>query len=210
MQSLYQEFAREESVLARYPHTFQLGDDNLYTVTPMVPSDWPMLAEFVRATPDQERRFFRYDMDDQARVEWWCSQLNYHELIPLLVWHEDQIIADGILERDAGIWTSHVGRIRLLVHPDWRQKGVGQALIQELIELGTQLKLHRLVYECASDQPALLALLAKNGFRTAATIKEHLLDGAGILHDMHVMIYDLSHGPLTPRTNRPQKDEFGR
>ena len=95
------------------------------TLTPMVPSDWQFLETFPPAVPESEQRFFRQDTTIAERVERWCSELDYRHVLPLLAWNGDRIVGDATLEQEPGLWTAHVAKIRLLVHPDFRRRGVG-------------------------------------------------------------------------------------
>ncbi|MEX0710785.1 MAG: GNAT family N-acetyltransferase [Pirellulales bacterium] len=177
---------------ARYPKELSLAEGSSLTLTPMVASDWPMMEEFLRATPDEERRFFRRDASDPARVERWCSQLDYGHVFPLFAWRGKSIGADVILERDSGLWTSHVAKVRLLVKPAFRGRGLGRQMISEVIELARLFDLHKLCYECAADQHALVAFLSACGFNEAARLEGFIRDRDGAFHDMVIMVYDLA------------------
>jgi GNAT superfamily N-acetyltransferase len=104
-----------------------------------------MLEEFLKGIPDDDRLFFRHDLSDPERVRRWCAELDYQHMLPLLAWHGSHIAADGTLLREPGAWTAHVGKLRLLVHPDFRRQGIGIIMVQEVIEVASQLGLHKLV-----------------------------------------------------------------
>ena len=181
----------DELIAAGYPQETTIGEWSDITLAPMVPSDWQFLERFLRDTPHQERRFFRHEASDPALVERWCSELDYRHILPLLAWRGDRIIADGILHREPGLWTSHVGRLRLLVHPDYRRAGVGTQIIQNLIGVADGLGLHKLLYECAEGQVELISFLERVGFKQAAYLPEFIRDCDGQFHDMVLMVYPL-------------------
>jgi GNAT superfamily N-acetyltransferase len=182
----------DECVAAQFPCDMEATDGTPLTVTPMVASDWEMLERFLKATPQEEHRYFRRDASDPARVERWCSELDYRHTLPLLAWHGDQIVADGILQRDAGLWTSHVGTVRLLVHPDFRRRGIGTAMMRQLVTVAAETDLHKVKYDCAADQQDLLEFLMHTGFVEAARLPEFIRDSGGRLHEMVVMVRDLA------------------
>jgi len=187
-----------ESIAGRYPREIEVagrqdggrqdaGSTRL-TLTPMVPSDWQFLETFLLAVPEVEQRFFRQDTTIAERVEQWCSELDYRHVLPLLAWSGDRIVADATLEQEPGLWTAHVAKIRLLVHPEFRRRGIGDRLLQELIELAHELGLHKLVYECAADQTELMDHLKRSKFISAARLPDFIRDRQGKLHDMALMV----------------------
>ncbi len=181
-----------DSVAARYPRDVQLNDSFALTLTPMVPSDWEYLERFLEAVPAPERRFFRQDVSVAERVEQWCSELDYRHVLPLLAWHGDRIVGDATLEQEPGLWTAHVAKVRLLVDPEFRRRGLGARLLRELIELARELGLHKLVYECAADQTELTEHLMRSKFIPAARLPDFIRDRDGSLHDMVILVRDLN------------------
>lgn len=181
-----------ESIALRYPRDVHLTDGFALTLTPMVPSDCQFLQRFLEAVPQPEQRFFREDASVAERVERWCTELDYRNVIPLLAWHGDQIVGDATLEQEPGLWTAHVAKVRLMVHPDFRRRGLGRRLLDELIELGRELGLHKLVYECAAEQRELTEHLMRSKFIPAARLADFIRDRNGRLHDMVILVRDLS------------------
>jgi GNAT superfamily N-acetyltransferase len=178
-------------IAARYPRDLQLADGMLLTLTPLVASDWTFLEEFVGAIPDEDRRFFRRDASDQDRVHRWCSRIDFQHVLPLLAWIGRTIVADAVLEREQGMWTSHLGKARLLVHPEYRERGLGQIMLRELADVATLMGLHKLVHECAAEQMELLDFLNAHGFSEAGRLARFVRDRDGNLSDMVVMSRDL-------------------
>jgi GNAT superfamily N-acetyltransferase len=175
-----------DRVAARYPR-----EEYGLTIVPMVASDWSMLEQFLADTPADEQRFFRRSGSDQGRVERWCRQLDYRHTLPLLAWQDDQIVADAVLERESGLWTSHVGKVRMLVHPAHRRRGLGGMMMRELLAVAAALNLHKLVYECAGEQHSLIGFLKRQRYKEAARLPEFIRDFDGRLHDLVVMVNEL-------------------
>jgi len=182
-----------ELIAGRYPREIDVADredagSGRLTLTPMVPSDWQFLETFLRAVPNAEQRFFRQDTTIAERVEQWCSELDYRHILPLLAWSGDRIVADAVLEQEPGLWSAHVGKIRMLMHPEFRRRGIGGRLLRELVELARELGLHKLVYECAADQTELMDHLKRCNFISAARLPDFIRDREGKLHDMVLMV----------------------
>jgi len=124
-------------------------------------------------------------------VRQWCLELDYRHVLPLLAWSGDRIVGDATLEQEPGLWTAHVGKVRLLVHPDFRGRGVGGRLLAEMVELARDLGLHKLVYECAAEQSELIDHLTRAKFVATARLPDFIRDRDGKLHDLLLLVRNL-------------------
>jgi GNAT superfamily N-acetyltransferase len=181
----------ERIVADRYPKEVPVKNGTSVTLTPMVPSDWNLLGEFLARIPDHERVFLRHDISSSGIVEQWCTELDYKHIFPLLAWIGGDIVADGTLHLEPGLWTSHLGRLRVLVDPSRRRLGIGALLAEELCDVGAALGLHKVVVECAAEQAELVAMLERAGFQQAARLEGFVLDRNNQLHDLLVMVRGL-------------------
>ena len=181
----------DERVIRRYPRPIATHDGVELTITPMVPSDWHSLEQFVHAAPESERQFFRRDLPDSERVERWCAELDYRHVMPILAWDADRIVADATLLLDPDLWTGHVGKLRLSVHPDFRGRGVASAMLNEVIALARDLGLHKLVHECGSPQADLIEFLRRAGFEEVVRLTGFVRNRDGEMHDMVMLVCDV-------------------
>jgi GNAT superfamily N-acetyltransferase len=181
----------DDRLASRYPREISLADATEVTLTPMVPSDWKMLEDFIGDTPAADRKFFRRDISDPDRVMRWCTELDYQHILPLLAWHEGRIVADAALQREPGLWTAHIGRLRVLVHPDYRHLGLATHLVDELTDIARDFGLHKLVHECAAEQTDLISMLAQRGFGVAARLPDFICDRNSQYHEMVLMVLGL-------------------
>lgn len=178
-------------VTARYPKETTLHDGTVVTLTPMVPSDWELVGAFLAAIGDDDRLFLRHDISDPAIVERWCSELDYNLVFPLLAWVDGKVVADATLNQDPGLWTAHVGKLRVLIHPAYRRRGLGRLLTDELISVAREQGLNKAVVECVAEQGELIHLLEGTGFQQAARLGGFIKDREGCVHDMVLMVHNL-------------------
>jgi len=181
----------DERLMGRYPRYLTISEGAKLTVTPMVPSDWECLERFVHATPESERQFFRRDLPDSERVERWCAELDYRHVLPLLAWDGDRIVSDATLLLDPDLWTGHVGKLRLTVHPEYRGRGLARAMLREVGEVAHDVGLHKLVHECGSPQEGLIDFLRREGFEEVVRLTGFVRDRDGTLHDMVMLVRDV-------------------
>jgi RimJ/RimL family protein N-acetyltransferase len=157
----------------------------------MVASDWEAVRDFLTAVPETERQFLREDISEPSIVDRWCANLDYHHILPLLAWEGARIVADASLHQDPGLWTAHVGKVRLLVHPEYRGRGLGSEMIRQLVDVAREFDLQKVAAECATEQGELIALLRRLGFREVARLPDFVCDRNNRLHEMVLLVYNL-------------------
>ena len=66
----------------------------------------------------------------------------------------------------------HTTEFSIYLHPDWHRRGIGRALLADLIERAQAVGHHALVGGCCSESTAILALLEASGFSRVAHFPE--------------------------------------
>ena len=118
-------------------------------------------------------------------------ELDYEKVLPLVAEVGDNMAGDATLHRRKGGWTSHVGKVRIVIDKDYRGKGLGTRLVAELIAIAKAEGLELLVAEVMADQAAALAAFRHLGFEKEAVFYNHVKDQAGRQHHLVVMIKNL-------------------
>ena len=94
----------------------------------------------------------------------------------------------GLITLEPGTgWTSHVADFRLVVAPDARGSGVGRALLEAGTGLGRELGLKKLTVEVMASRNGPIEMFESFGFEREATLRRHVRDGDGNLHDLVVL-----------------------
>ncbi|MEE9124920.1 MAG: GNAT family N-acetyltransferase [candidate division NC10 bacterium] len=178
-----------------YPKCEKLHDGTEVVLRLMVEEDQRALFEFFQRVPKEDRLFLRDDVSDPKTIQAWANELDYDRVLPLLALIDGKVVGDATLHRRQGGWTAHVGRVRLVVDPQYRQRGLGTLLIRELVEIGKGLELDRLVVELTGTQQAALSAFRHLGFARVAVLNQHIKDQAGRPQDLVIMINDLVDTP---------------
>jgi L-amino acid N-acyltransferase YncA len=182
-------------MIERYPKRTKLQDGTPVTLRPMVKKDERALYEFFQRVPKDDRLFLREDVSKLATIQAWVEELDYERVLPLLALADGEVVGDATLHRRPLGWTRHLGKVRIVIDPDYRQKGLGSLLIKGLIEIAKGLKLERLVVELMGSQAAALSAFRRLGFERAAVLHRHVRDRAGRPQDLVIMIHDLEDDP---------------
>jgi RimJ/RimL family protein N-acetyltransferase len=80
--------------------------------------------------------------------------LNYDRVLPLLVWVNGRVVADGTLHWSRAGARRHVGELRILVGPEYRNRGLGTTLMCELADIANGTGLELLTFEVVAEKEA--------------------------------------------------------
>ena len=172
--------------LARYPFQLALGLRTL-VIRPLKRGDERELGRFFRTLSAEERAILKDDVTNPAVIAAWCSNIDHERVVPLVALDGDRIVGDATLHRSRTGWTRHVASTRVTVDPEYRRKGLGCALIRELMALAAQLELAVLDAEIMAEQKSAIALFVELGFRPVATLPLHVADLNNQLHDLLIL-----------------------
>lgn len=77
---------------------------------------------------------------------------------------EENAVIIGFSGISRQLWNQSAQGINIFVHPDFRGKGIGSKLVQEMINGARKMNVRCLIVEAPSESAA-LPLYQKNGFR---------------------------------------------
>jgi L-amino acid N-acyltransferase YncA len=178
--------------LEMFPRRAQLRDGSSVELKPMTQQDGDALLKFFLQVPEDDRYFLKDDVTSPRTIEGWVTHLDYDRALPLLAWKDGQVVANAVLVRSRLGARAHIGEIRVVVHPEWRSKGLGSTLIHQLCDIAADAELDKVVMELVADRDAeAIAAAERLGFLRSATIPEYFRDARGRTHDLAVLVLPL-------------------
>lgn len=178
-----------KDILSRYPKEIADG----LVVRLLDPSDGPALSGFFKRIPVDERQLFHDDVTQAPVIRGWVRNLNYSNILPLLVCQGNRVVADATLHRDQRGWSRHVAEVRVSLDPEFRGRGLARLLLQEFLEIAPALNVAVLDAAVLDVQRDARELVESLGFIPMATLPQHAIDLAGRVHD--VLIYSATLFP---------------
>ena len=171
-----------------YPKQLTLRDGSALTVRPLGGTDGDALREFFLDIPEEERFFLKDDVTSAEVIRSWVEGLDYRRALPLVAVVDGRFVAEAVLVRRRGNARSYVGEVRVTVSPDFRNRGLGTALIRELCDIADDEELDKVIFELVADmeEDAVKAAQAL-GFLQLGTIEGGARDQAGHPHDILIM-----------------------
>ena len=141
------------------------------------------LRRFFAHVPEGDRTFFREDVLAPGVVERWLADHDQRRLVAVVDGH---IAGHVAVLRGVG-WSHHVAELRLVVHPDFRRRGLGRLLAQRAVAEAVEMGMTKLVVEVVAAQEETVAMFTTLGFEPEGLLKEHVRSQSGEVHDLLVL-----------------------
>ncbi|MCS6835357.1 MAG: GNAT family N-acetyltransferase [Anaerolineae bacterium] len=178
-------------LLAQYPKTLSLNGID-YTLRPMQAGDRDVIVRLAQYLPESDMAFIGRDITNPEAVDEWLQDNERGHSITLLVEEGERIIAYGSLQLDNFYWSRHIGEIRLLVAAQYRNRGLGQKIVRELMSLARDAKLHKAIIYIASDDRAARRMLEGIGWQAEAMLADWVMMRDGRTKDLLIMAVSLN------------------
>ena len=174
--------------LPGYPTVYLTEDSQQITIRPMAPSDEKGLLEFFRRIPQEDRFYLKEDVTSPEVIHRWAENLDYSRALPLLAIMDGKIVADGTLHHRRAGARRHIGEVRVVVDPAYRNRGVGRGLLNKLVDLARDKGVEKLMFEVVADTEEAAKHTAQVlGFVPIAALPGHVKDYCGNHHDLIIM-----------------------
>jgi ribosomal protein S18 acetylase RimI-like enzyme len=104
----------------------------------------------------------------------------------------ERVVADGTLHCERHGWDTHVAKIRVVIEPAMRMKGLGRLMLRELYNRAALRGIEKIQVEVRDDNQEGISMLEGLGFKKEAVFKLHAVDLEGKKHDVIIFYNDLS------------------
>jgi GNAT superfamily N-acetyltransferase len=174
------------SLLSRYPKHLEGG----LLLRPMQAADQTELAALFSRIPVDERQLFRDDVTRSVVIQGWIRNLDYSNVLPLLVLDGRRVIADATMHRDRRGWSRHVAELRVAMDPEYRRRGLARTLVHEFMNLAPEIGIAILNASVLNVQKDARGFFESVGFLHMATFPQNAIDLAGSVHD--ILVYSIT------------------
>jgi GNAT superfamily N-acetyltransferase len=176
-----------ELELQAFPKTVALKDGSKATLRPLHKADEKDFHQLFLGIPEPERLFIKHRVMDLKVIHDWCQSIDYGRNLPLLGLIGGKIVGDATLHQQLGGWKRHVGRVSVLVHPEFRGRGLARTLIAEIVEIARNAGLERVEAEFIGEQETAMKMFAMLGFSKLVQLDDHVKDMQAVTHDYILM-----------------------
>jgi len=180
-----------ELELQKFPKVITLKDGAEATLRPLRRDDEKDFHQLFLGIPEPERMFIKHRVTEIEVIRDWCRNIDYGRNLPLVALIGGKIVGDATLHQQLGGWRRHIGRVSVLVHPQYRGRGLARALVSEIIDIARSAGLERVEAEFIGEQEAAFKMFALLGFSQLLRLENYVKDMQAISHDYMLMGLDL-------------------
>ena len=180
-----------ELELQKFSKAVPLRDGKTATLRPLHAADEKGLHQLFLDIPEPERMFIKHRVTDLKVIHDWCQQIDYGRNLPLVGVLGGKIIGVATLHQQLGGWKRHIGRVSVLVHPEFRGRGLARALIAEILGFARSEGLEKVEAEFIGEQATAMHMFAMLGFSQLLRLEDYVKDMQAISHDYILMGLEL-------------------
>jgi len=189
---------------AAYPKTVALRDGTEVLVRRLAAGDEDALLSFFQAVPEAERFFLKDDVTSPDLIRGWVRDAERPDPEPsptprtagrafaLIAVDDGRVLAEAALVRRRGGARGHLADLRVVVAQDYRHRGLGTAILSELLDVARDSGLNGVLFEAVADvQAQALAAAESLGFIRLGLVHGGAIDPDGRLHDVVMLVMPL-------------------
>lgn len=183
------------TVIRTFPKEIELPNSGLrITIRPLISEDAFRLSEFFLKIPEEDRFFLKEDVTSAEIIGNWAQHIDYDRVVPLVALIGEEIVADATLHRHRAGARRHIGEIRVVVDPKYRNMGVGSLMVKEVVDIAYDNAMDSVIFELVEGKEDGARNMTEGlGFKTIATLKGFVKDMELNRHDLVVMELQLEN-----------------
>ncbi len=172
-----------------YRQVITLRDGTRVLLRPLVKEDYRALSDLYMNVSFEDRRYMRHDVNDPEVIRAWIDQLDYDSVLPIVAVVGDRIVGNTTLHFNRGP-ARHRAEIRIFLAKDYRRRGLGNKLLQAVIDIARKKGLFMLEVQVVSDQIEVIKAMKNSGFEKACTFENYFMFPDGELRDIiHLILH---------------------
>ncbi len=174
--------------LEAYPKSIMLRDGTKLELRPLEAGDKIALLRFFERVPEADRYYLKENVTAPEVIQSWSTKVDFDRTIPIVAAVDGAIVADATLHRSRAPARRHLGEVRIVVDPEYRERGLGRRLIREVLDIALELGLHKATFELVAQREQAAMVAARSvGFQEVARLKGWVRDLWGNYQDLILM-----------------------
>ena len=176
-----------------FPKHITLDDGTAVELRPLEEGDHEALHGFFSRIPEEDLYYLKDDVTDLDVIRNWTHNIDHERVIAIEAVVDGEIVSDATIHRTRAFSRRHIGELRVVVDPRFRQRGLGSHVIRELLDIAKELNLYKVYIDLVTRrEEAAIRFAERMGFERVATLPSRIMDYYGGYQDVVVMEVSLS------------------
>ena len=158
----------------------------------MGPADGNDVLAFARRLPPDDLLFLRLDITSAEGADEWVRNVEAGRTITVLAEAGGAIVGYASVHHNETMWNRHLGEIRVNVGSEYRRRGLGRRLTDEVFAIARDMGLRKITAQMTPDQRGARATFERLGFRPEALLADFVVDREGKTRDLLIMSLDVA------------------
>jgi L-amino acid N-acyltransferase YncA len=181
-----------EGVNRSYPREVVISGGGSVTFRLMERADRDGILAFARQLPPDDLLFLRLDITSPEGASEWVRNIEAGRTITVLAEAAGAIVGYASVHHNDAMWNRHLGEIRVNVGSEYRRRGLGRRLTEEVFSIARSLGLRKITAQMTPDQRGARATFERLGFHPEALLADFVVDREGKTRDLLIMSHDVA------------------
>lgn len=179
--------------MREYPVELVLRDKTKVFVRPLVEEDLKVVHQFFMQIPREDLLIYKDDVSNWESLENWFMNSNYEKVVELVTFNKDEVVAKGTLHTQ-GLYWPHAAEVKLVIHPEYRGKGLGSQMFNLLLYEGLKHHFQKIIVRYIPDNLSFMKILGHYGFEPETVLSYYVTDEVtNEQKDLVIASYDLQN-----------------
>lgn len=176
--------------IAVFRRLLKLNDGQSVLLRPLVEEDQDKLVALFQTATEEDLRFLKHDVTDEALIRSWAQEIDYNRVLPVVAEVGGRIVGEAILKLGRHS-TRHLAEVRIFLEPDLRGRGLGTLMLKEIIGLARQAGLLYVLAEVVLNQSEVIKAFQNLGFKMEASLRDYFMTEDGQTYNVVILILPL-------------------
>ena len=176
-----------ETDMPIYPKSLELPDGTMVVIKKLSREDFEFSLGFFRRQPEEDRIYLQRDVTKREVIERRMGEIEEGMATVLIAIADGMVVADCSLYAPLRGWFRYTGEVRIVVDVNYRGRGLGSALLREMITVAGERGLKKLEASYMDTQKGIGKTLSNLGFEEEGALKEIVVDLKGYEHDLTLL-----------------------
>jgi len=180
-----------DEISRKYPREAAISGGAV-TLRLMASRDRDAILAFARRLPPDDLLFLRLDITSPEGVDEWVLNIEAGRTVTVLAEADGAIVGYASVHHSDTLWNRHLGEIRVNVTSEYRRRGLGRRLTDEVFTIARHMGLRKITAQMTPDQRGARATFERLGFRPEALLADFVVDREGKTRDLLIMSHDIA------------------